>query len=346
MISLSFFNNKGGVGKTTLACNVAAFMAERSEPRLRVLIVDADPQCNATQLILGEEKVTKLYAAEATQSTLAGVLMPISHGEAVIDKNITPLSAADNRFGVDLLPGHPHMSLVEDRLATEWGKVMGGDVGGIRKTNWCRQLLEGVKESYDLVIFDLGPSLGALNRTVLIGVDAFVTPMGCDIFSIMGIKNISEWLTAWTGEYKLGLRHCENRERGVLAHYGMTADPDDKYRFVGYTVQQYITKSIRGERRATRAYEEIKSEIPAAVDAHLSRFLRPGTDPAKLKLGDIPHLFSLVPLAQSANAPIHDLTSKDSLVGSQFQQQQVYIGMVQPVVDQLRSNIGLGGSDV
>ncbi|MCE0559120.1 ParA family protein [Motilimonas sp. E26] len=56
MITLAMFNNKGGVGKTTLTCNVAAFIAQRMKKR--VLIVDCDPQCNATQLIMGEEYAT------------------------------------------------------------------------------------------------------------------------------------------------------------------------------------------------------------------------------------------------------------------------------------------------
>src|SRR5438128_5672808 len=56
MISISMFNNKGGVGKTTLTCNVAAFFA--SQRYKRVLVVDCDPQCNCTQLVMGQEFTT------------------------------------------------------------------------------------------------------------------------------------------------------------------------------------------------------------------------------------------------------------------------------------------------
>jgi cellulose biosynthesis protein BcsQ len=55
MRSIAFFNNKGGVGKTTLLCNVAAFLAREKDKK--VLIVDADPQCNATQLMLDDDDV-------------------------------------------------------------------------------------------------------------------------------------------------------------------------------------------------------------------------------------------------------------------------------------------------
>jgi cellulose biosynthesis protein BcsQ len=59
MLSVVFFNNKGGVGKTTLVCNVASHLAHRR--RLRVLLVDCDPQCNSTQLILSSAGWTSLY---------------------------------------------------------------------------------------------------------------------------------------------------------------------------------------------------------------------------------------------------------------------------------------------
>ncbi len=56
---LSFFNNKGGVGKTTLTGNIAAYLS--IEMNKRILIVDADPQCNITQFVLGDEKTINLY---------------------------------------------------------------------------------------------------------------------------------------------------------------------------------------------------------------------------------------------------------------------------------------------
>ncbi|MGD9164332.1 MAG: AAA family ATPase, partial [Chromatiales bacterium] len=90
---------------------------------------------------------------------------------------------SENRFGVDLVPGHPSFSIIEDRLGAAWHDLQEGDLGGIRKTNWNLFLKDNIKNRYDYVLYDLGPSLGSINRSVLIGCDKFMTPMGTDIFS-------------------------------------------------------------------------------------------------------------------------------------------------------------------
>jgi len=61
MKSLCVFNNKGGVGKTTLLCNLAAYFSIRFKKK--ILIVDADPQCNATAYMIDENRLDKLYSA-------------------------------------------------------------------------------------------------------------------------------------------------------------------------------------------------------------------------------------------------------------------------------------------
>ena len=101
MKSICFFNNKGGVGKTTLLCNVASYLA--TEISLRVLIVDADPQCNATQLIVGEEKVQRLdrlpqrskQSRQIRQETLFDVLRPVTIGDSSIAKPRNIASSAE-----------------------------------------------------------------------------------------------------------------------------------------------------------------------------------------------------------------------------------------------------------
>jgi len=339
--SIAFFNNKGGVGKTTLSCNIAAHFATRL--RKRVLVIDCDPQCNASQLILADNRCQQVYRDEGApqSSTLLTVMRPISEGDASIAPQTTPELSSQNRFGVDLLPGHPAMSVVEDRLSTAWNNLRAAEVGGFRITNWFPQLLAQIAARYDVIIVDLGPSLGPLTRSVLLGSDYFVAPMGCDIFSIVGIRNIGQWLSRWIDDYERHLKHFRRDNAEAINRYGIQQELSIKHGFAGYTVLQYITKSREGERRATIAFEDILNQIPGVVQESLGMFFKDGLTINRAHLGDIPNLFSLVPLAQSAHAPITSLQSQDGLAGGQYKQQEVYTEFIETVGNRLAQNIEL-----
>jgi cellulose biosynthesis protein BcsQ len=347
--STCFFNNKGGVGKTTLVCNVASYIAT-SYP-YRVLVVDADPQCNTSQLVLPSAWLDKLYTVSRKRSTrtrlrpptpvttLYDVLEPIAKGEPGIADQIVPVSASENEFAFDLIPGHPLVALLEDRLSNSWLLMGGGDLGSARTTNWNTQLIRSIGDNYDLIFYDVGPSLGALNRTVLIGADFFLTPMGCDVFSIMGISNISQWLADWSHVYADSMRKCG--EQWSLAEYHMKTDKDKLARFVGYTVQQYITKSKRGVRRPTVAFERIMAKIPETIAKELAPFFSPTAAIENLRLPDVPHMYSLVPLAQEAKVPIHRIEGAHGLAGAQYSQRDVYARFIKDLADAVLANIGL-----
>ncbi|MCW2785663.1 MAG: hypothetical protein JWP74_2180 [Marmoricola sp.] len=339
MKSIVFFNNKGGVGKTTLACNVASQFARERD--LRVLLVDCDPQCNSTQLILDSDTWSSIYwdKEPSKQETVIDLVRPIELGDAEIASGIAPLKSSKNRFGVDLLPGHPRMSIIEDLLSRAWGETLGGDIGGIRRTNWVSAVLDEYEDRYDLVIFDVGPSLGSLNRTILIGADYFVTPMGADIFSIVGIRNIAEWIQSWMKVYATGLSLCEDRHSGALESFGIPTD-ESNAKFIGYTVQQYVTKSKKGVRRPTQAFEKILAGIPEEVETSLGDFTSDDLSLEDLRLGDVPNMYSLIPLAQSVNTPISALQSSDGLAGGQYQQQQNYMRTIKAVSDAMARNLG------
>jgi cellulose biosynthesis protein BcsQ len=341
LISVCLFNNKGGVGKTTLSCNIAAHLAQKYKKR--VLLVDCDPQCNATQLMLDESVTAKFYRSKDTRNTgtILDVLRPLQVGEPTIGKDVRPLPANENRFGVDILPGHPRLSILEDVLSEAWGECTSGKIGGIRKTNWCSALHDSLDGEYDVAFFDIGPSLGSLNRSVLLGVEHFMSPVGADLFSIFGIRNIAEWLRQWLRAYSTGLKLAEDGAPGILEEYGISLEPAIRKGFAGYTIQQYITKSTGGVRRATLAYERLLRGIPSEVETSLGRFFSSVVDSESVHLGDVPHMYSLVPLAQSANAPIRALTSGDGLAGSQFKQAEKYASDLDSIVKKLAANIEL-----
>ncbi len=116
-------------------------------------------------------------------------------------------------------------------------------------------------------------------------------------------------------------------------------------RFIGYTVQQYLTKTIRSEKRPTAAFEEILGKIPSQVKQSLSHIFAPALDLEHVKLGDVPYMYSLVPLAQTRHTPIHGLTSKDGLSGGQFSQQKQYNSFIGGLAKSLISNLKTAQED-
>jgi cellulose biosynthesis protein BcsQ len=189
---LAFINNKGGVGKTTLSCNMAHRLSQTSQ--MKVLFVDLGPQCNATQLLISESQWESIYGKQTDfhdRRTVLYALTNLRKGDSGIESGYEVTRSA--RFNVDVLPGHPGLALLEDTFSSSWEAFQASNLGGARRTHWVNQLI-GTACQYDIVIVDVGPSLGALNRTVIIGSDYFVTPTAADLFSLFALDNIGEWI--------------------------------------------------------------------------------------------------------------------------------------------------------
>ncbi|WP_430512941.1 ParA family protein [Pannonibacter phragmitetus] len=147
MRSVAFFNNKGGVGKTTLLCNVAAYAALHLNKR--VAVVDADPQCNATQYIFNDNVLDEIYGNNGF--TIYDIIDPLTVGEGFSHE--LKMRKSDD-FGFDVLPGDPRLALTEDFLAQDWSSAKSGNVRGI-KTNLVFSDLLSRMEGYDVVFLML-----------------------------------------------------------------------------------------------------------------------------------------------------------------------------------------------
>ena len=249
MKSITIFNNKGGVGKTTLLCNLAAFLAlERSK---KVLVIDVDPQCNATQSMFRDSIIEDIY--DNDRFTIYSVIHPLAVGRG-FSRKLNPRKSTP--FGVDVIPGDPRLALEEDLLATDWSQATAGSTRGLRTTFLFSDLLQRC-ESYDYVLFDVGPSLGSINRAVLLASDFFVSPMSIDIFSLKAIENSAISFDKWRTGLENGLKlNSEPEELEVV-------DLKWKLQFAGYVTQQYTAKTdAQGQKRAVKAFDEIMQQIP------------------------------------------------------------------------------------
>jgi cellulose biosynthesis protein BcsQ len=329
MKSIAIFNNKGGVGKTTLLANLASFLALRKNRR--VLIVDADPQCNVTQLMFTDAEVDKLYSNRDT-FTIDKIIHPLATGRGYAQK-ISPIKRPE--YGLEILIGDPQLSLREDLLARDWSQSIGGDTRGLRTSYVFAQLLTRCPD-YDYVFFDVGPSLGAINRSVLLGCDFFVSPMSVDIFSLRAIENIRASIEKWRKQLTTALAQLEDPD-------SLPADIETELtiKFLGYVTQQYIAKtSGQGERQAVAAYERIMKKVWPTIKANFIKHLQPNQGEFDYFLGTIPNLYSLIPMSQFARRPIFALRAKDGVRGAHFNKVRESEDLFRAIAERLEENLG------
>ncbi|MBB1139296.1 MULTISPECIES: ParA family protein [Myroides] len=329
MKSIVIFNNKGGVGKTTLLCNIASYLALKKGKK--VLVIDADPQCNATSYMFTLEQLEDIYKRE---NTLVKVIQPVQKGKGYIQGNF-PIEKS-NTFGVDVVPGDTKLSLAEDFLSKDWLDGKSGDARGLQTTFVFKDLLLKLEDQYDYIFFDVGPSLGALNRAVLVASDLFIVPMSSDIFSLRAIENISKSMSDWKGQLQRGLSdYCDKEDELFILNNN---EVKWNLEFIGYIAQQYTAKTNDGVKRPVNAYEKIIKKIPTVIEKHL---VADNSKIEHIKLGEIPNLNSLVPLSQSSNTPIFILKSEHGVVGAHFNKVREYEDIISSIVVKLEENITL-----
>ena len=162
---IALFNNKGGVGKTTLTYHLAHMVARLG---WRVLAVDLDPQSNLTSAFFDEQRLEALW--EPTSSgTMLSALAPLVRGTGDIDVP-APNEVAERLW---ILPGDLGLSSFEDRLSDAWPRSLMGDESAMRATTAFHRIIEqaSAQVDADVVLIDVGPNLGALNRSALLAAD-------------------------------------------------------------------------------------------------------------------------------------------------------------------------------
>jgi hypothetical protein len=207
---------------------------------------------------------------------------------------------------------------------------------------WLQTLKDSLESDYDLMVVDVSPSLGAINRSALVGSDHFVTPMAADLFSLYALDNISLWFERWLTEYGSAFEQSRH-ELEQSGHGDLLPNPLPIARgFVGYTVQQYVSRASGGEIRQIEAYDQHRRAIP---DRASSLIELSALGAHEIELGTIPNMFSMIPLAQSCHAPISGLQREDGLRGAQFSQQERYAKELGAIFSTISLRVGLS-SDI
>ncbi|WP_082698344.1 ParA family protein [Kocuria rhizophila] len=326
--SCAFFNNKGGVGKTTSIANLGDRIGNLG---YKVVVLDLDPQCNITQYFLSDDEWEDLFedADNSSEKTLWKFVKPITQSRSISPESVGDVPLKSGRFGFDLVPGHPFASRLDDALAEQWGNYRLGKAGGIEATLWCKLLIERLEsqiENLDYVLFDLGPSLGPLNRSVLLSCDSFVSPVSPDLFSLYSFDNLLSWFTTLEKSIKITTSTHEDDLKEYSSEWWYEKFLQGlEVNFLGYISQEYVTRTTKGVRRRTRSYNRFLRQIPEKA-GHLAKKMNNNFDgdDSKTEIGVMPHMYSMVSLAHDAHAPVSNLSSADGLTGAQFKQRDRY----------------------
>lgn len=306
MRSFVLFNNKGGVGKTTLTFNIAHMLARQG---LRVVVLDYDPQCNLSAVALSEERLFDIWEQGSAEegNTVARAVDLVRRGKGDI-REPHVVAVADNLW---ILPGDLALSRFEQALAEGWGQVHQTDnEKAVHVTTALQRLADraAVIVSADLVVLDVGPNLSALNRSTLLACDAVIMPVAPDLFSLQGLRNIGPTLREWRIDWRRVQDRARHAELGTHS-----------FAPKGYIVQQHLARADR----VVAGYQRWASQIPAVFHEHVLDEAKEDW-PADVShdsycIALLKHFASLVPLAQVARKPIFDLKQADGIGGGQIQ---------------------------
>ena len=228
--TIAIFNHKGGVSKTTTTFNLGWILADKGK---RVIIVDADPQCNLTGLVLGYTK-TELedFYKKPGVNNLRDGLSPAYESKPELIKPVDCIEI-EGRSGLYLLPGH--INLAEYEVTLGIAQNLSGSIITVRNLpGAATYLFEKTAERYsaDYIIIDMGPSVSSMNQNLLMTSDYFIVPTSPDYFSVMAIDSLKSVLPKWA----YWSTEAQKSEVLTTATYPF---PTKKPKFLGLIIQKY-----------------------------------------------------------------------------------------------------------
>lgn len=299
--TIAFFNNKGGVGKTTLVYHLSYMLEQLGH---RVLMVDLDPQSNLTAMCLSEERLEELWPdTDDHAQTVLGCVQPILRGLGDVSSPHLEIV----RPGLALIPGDLGLSTFEDKLSASWPLALDRDEAAYRTLSAFHRFAQdgGQLHGASIIILDVGPNLGAINRAALLASDHVITPLAPDLFSMQGLRNLGPTLIDWRRSWK------DRLDRKPMENVDL---PVGRMNPLGYLVMQAGMRLSR----PVKAYERWVKRIPGQYHKSLlaSSAVPKSTDKDPYCLAVMRHYQSLMPLAQDAQKPMFDLKPADGAIGA------------------------------
>ena len=301
MITIAFFNNKGGVGKTSLVYHLAWMYADLG---VSTVAVDIDPQATLSTMFLEEDRLEGLWPDGDHPQSILGAVSPILRGTGdVSEPHVEPITS-----NLGVVVGDLGLSRFEARLSSAWPACLDRDEAAFRiESAFHRTILEAAELcDADVALIDVGPNLGAINRSAIIAANFVVFPLAPDLFSLQGLRNLGPTLRDWRNEWRDRLERSPDDDTLSL--------PSAEISPAGYIVMQHAVRAGR----PVQAYQKWMHRIPGVYsDVVLDEAgeTASSTEDDPECLSTLKHYRSLMPMAREARKPMFHLRAADGALG-------------------------------
>ena len=306
---ITFYNHKGGVSKTSTTFNVAHLLAEEGK---KVLVIDADPQCNLTELFIGniieqldEQALITGKDNELPGTTLLDALLPRISGDVPFVE-IDKVKSIEINSNLHLIRGDVQLSSIEDSLSEAHQQRFSTKIHEKRTYVAIGDFFSryGQLHKIDYIFIDVGPSSGSLTRSCFLSCDAFYVPVNPDRFNIQAIKTLSSIINRWISEHDKIVEDFKKLGLPVK---------DGKPIFLG-AIPQYF-KLLNSKPKP--GYKLWMDRLPIVINSNLLPILRLYSRPnldltfglttENISTPSIPDFQSLAPLMQEFCVPVYNI---------------------------------------
>ncbi len=298
---IAFFNHKGGVSKTTTVFNVGWMLASKGK---KVIMVDADSQCNLTGMVMGFKGLDEL---DDNYNNIKDALSPAFESRP---KLIEPVECfeIDEQSNLYLLPGN--IKFAEYDITLGMSQTISDSLVTLQNLpGSINYLLDETAKRYDAdyILIDMSPSLSSINQNLFMISDYFIIPTAPDYFSVMALDSLSDVLPKW---YTQAIRLQKNEIIQDAEYKFPTKTP----KFLGNVIQQFNVRSNQPTEGFRKWFKKINEYTNTKFIPSLNKksmLLNDSCYNENYILAEISNFNSLITYAQEHNKPVFSLTQED-----------------------------------